>query len=286
MANLPDLDTPNMGLTAFWNVNATVTQADLNNIIANLFSHTLYDNGVDGTVRVSTMGAIDNLAGRFLFRVRVRTDGLIVVWQLRSYDPDLLGPATATLRQAAGVGYGATRGVLLPYSQTGTRGGSVTLWALLCDALENLMTTTPFKTVVNTATVGHYDFQFPTMNKIYILGEDAFSSLTFTQPSSGNAVLFAALSASHWLDTSSIGGGYSFSHSTTVNALTINSNSGAHGVDYDRPALYYTLYPGHTNWPLSPVATVNNFDESGGQGGSGSQTNRHFGYITLYCLET
>lgn len=289
MANLPDLNTATMGLTGFWDVNANVTAADMTNIVNNLASFTTYDNGVDGTVRVSLAGAIDNLNGRYLFRVRVRTDGTILVWGLRADDPDLLGTATAAIRTVAGVGYPATRGSLLPQSQTGTRSGSVTLWALLCDAIENLMTTTPFKTVVNTATVGHYDFQYPTMTKIYVLGEElggvGSNSFTFTQPSSGNGILMVAFHFSKFSDINSINGGSpNVQLNCALNAVAVNDGTGGNDVDYG--LRYYTLAPNHTNWPLAAVSTVNNFSMSISSNNVGIASARMVTYLVLYAVET
>lgn len=286
MANLPDLNTAAMGLTAFWNVNAAITAADMTNIAANLNTFTTYDNGIDGRVRVTIAGGISNPGGTFEFHVRVRTDGLILVWMLRANDPDLLGTATAAERLASGAGYPASRGALLTQSANGSRTGT-TLWAVVCDALENLMTTTPFKTVVNTATVGHYDFQYPTMTKIYVLGEElsrngtgtTSDSFTFTQPSSGNGILMVAFNKSGRVAGTVSG---SFTSSATFNVVSISTNSNTNA---DHGQRYYTFAPNHTNWPVRALATINDFSAAVSNGTNNSTT-VVCGYLVIYAVET
>lgn len=74
MANLPDLDTGNIGIISYWcahdyraTAGATIDPTDVIDI---LDSYTIYDNGVDGTYSKDPRTV----------NVRVKNDGWIIAW--------------------------------------------------------------------------------------------------------------------------------------------------------------------------------------------------------------
>jgi len=77
MATLPDLDTTQIGVIAFWNAHdhrvdpASGATIDPTDVLGVLKSYTLYDNGVDGLI---------DYGPRTDINVRVKNDGWIIAW--------------------------------------------------------------------------------------------------------------------------------------------------------------------------------------------------------------
>jgi len=77
MATLPDLDTSQIGVIAFWNAHdhrvdpASGATIDPTDVLGVLKSYTLYDNGIDGTI---------DYGPRTDINVRVKNDGWIIAW--------------------------------------------------------------------------------------------------------------------------------------------------------------------------------------------------------------
>jgi len=77
MANLPDLDTSEIGVIAFWNAHDhranpnSGAVIDPTDVLGVLSSYTLYDNGVDGAISYGPRADIN---------VRVKNDGWIIAW--------------------------------------------------------------------------------------------------------------------------------------------------------------------------------------------------------------
>lgn len=300
MANLPNLPTTTIGLLAYWNVGVNISQANLTAFAAALYYVEIYDNGVQGKIRVNQTGAID-AAGQLLVGVRMRSDGVIMAYNLRAADVDLTLPTPAIQTLAAGP-IDIPRGCMLPFLNMADGGRKAATTTMLAEALAVMETgyiTSPGKTPVNKLTAGHFDFQFDPCNKLYLMGDDLFTnanlgtpgftstvfdSFNFTQPGAGNAVLAAFVSC-----RTGLGGngptGARCGGSLTLGALVLSAA--------DITATWYKfigLTPNATNWPLTAPGFANTVNSSctasHSMGGGNPQVNANTqAFVFIYCVE-
>jgi hypothetical protein len=285
MANLPDLDTSDISLFAWWSLGVNITIAE---VLGILETYTQYDNGVDGTLRMTDRGVRDPNASNRIY-VRCRSDGLIVAYMKRSLEVQDGNQATTTTQ-------GDTADLVFPIYPTTVRSRigiftqnsyhmdfttNTTLLAATLDVMENTFTAGG-KVVVNTATVPHYDFEYPTANHFYIIGMKNLNVGsfvgTFTQPPAGNTILgiWSFLRG----DAANIDG-TTKTVSIVVGALSLSvsfvNNASARGA-------YRRWTSAQVAANLQPLGTANQLvltiSETAGSARAG------IGMLVIYCVET
>lgn len=200
MAQLPNLDTTVISTIAYHDIGVPITKSD---ILPHLESFTEYDNGIDGTILIddflntsSPITPIIDVGKGVRVNVRVRTDGVLLAWNLRANEQD--GVENANQETAVGASpVNGQRSLFFPNWNNNSGGYNVkwTFLSLALRAMEQLVVS-GLKTEVTADNVQYYDYEYPNVNTIYILsgnGGGATDTGTFTEPASGTSIrVFAA----------------------------------------------------------------------------------------------
>lgn len=160
MANLPDINTANVGIIAFWNAedHKTAGVADPTDCTGVFTSYSVYDNGLDGYI---TLGS-----GRH-FNCRVKNDGWCVAWIDRT---NTFGHPTLEASAFGESGYKGYYDILWNWFQYSANiSSTLTTLSYIISLFEAALETSGDFTFATT-DVGHYCYEFPDANVLTLLG--------------------------------------------------------------------------------------------------------------------
>lgn len=162
MANLPDINTANVGIIAFWNAedHKTAGVVDPTDCTAVFTSYSVYDNGLDGYI---TLGSGRN------FNCRVKNDGWCVAW----IDRTNTFPYPAADKVAADFGETGYKGyydILWDWFAYPNISSTLTTLGYIISLFEAALETSGDFTF-DAADVGHYCYEFTNANVLTLLSE-------------------------------------------------------------------------------------------------------------------
>lgn len=170
MANLPNINTSDIGIIAFWNAHdhrVNGASIDPTDSIPTFSTYTVYDNGIDGKIDPSAKGwggsdrQID---------VRVKNDGWIIAWIDRTNTFDYPDKAAGDFGES---GYKGYYDILWDWFKNNVNVSSsyTTLSYMIYKLYDTLSNKAEF--TFAAADVGHYCYEFINANVITVLDVQA-----------------------------------------------------------------------------------------------------------------
>jgi len=146
VANLPDLDSSVISFITYWDVGVVIEKAD---VVFLFESYTEYDNGIEGTYILTGLR----------YRVRVRTDGLIVAYMLRADESE-----SGAIHSVGGTTNASRRNV---FNDDITPNTNHTHLYEVIDDFENAVTTAG-KIIASELDLQYYDYSLPAATHVYV----------------------------------------------------------------------------------------------------------------------
>jgi len=219
MANLPDINTANVGLIAFWNAEdhktaGVVDPTDCTGVFTN---YSVYDNGIDGDISLGS--------GR-LFNCRVKNDGWCVAWIDRTNTFGWPNKAAGDFGETAAKGY---YDVLWDWvAHSASISSTLTTLSYIISLFEAALETSGDFTF-SAGDVGHYCYEHTNANVLTMLDIHANNEIQTgqVQYTTGTTMYYAAITgrlyhhvdsvldiitfAGNTLDTTAVGGNQLYS---------------------------------------------------------------------------
>lgn len=190
MANLPDINTANVGIIAFWNAEdhktaGVVDPTDCTGVFTN---YSVYDNGLDGDISLGS--------GR-LFNCRVKNDGWCVAWIDRTNTFFYPNKLVSDFGESGYKGYYDILWDWISYNA----GISATLTTLsyILSLLEAALETSGDFTFA-AGDVGHYCYEFTSANVMTLLSVfvNGAAQTGNVQHTTGTSIYYAAVTAAEY----------------------------------------------------------------------------------------
>jgi hypothetical protein len=197
MANLPDINTANVGIIAFWNAHDhlaagadTIDPTDCTSIFT---SYSVYDNGINGYVDPDAKGW--GGSGRYL-NIRVKNDGWIIAWIDRT---NTFWYPTKPSADFGESGYKGYYDLIKDWmDHNANTNGTYSMISYAISHLYNALTNKASFAFV-AADVGHYCYEFTNANVLTIAGHNFVLSGTYNgyfQYTSGTSIYHASVTGS------------------------------------------------------------------------------------------
>lgn len=187
MTNLPDIDTADVGIIAFWNAEdhktaGVVDPTDCTGVFTN---YSVYDNGLDGNISLGS--------GR-LFNCRVKNDGWCVAWIDRT---NTFGYPNKPSSDFGESGYKGYYDILWGWFPGGNISSTLTTLSYILSLLEAALETSGNFTFAAT-DVGHYCYEFASANVMTLLDVQKRdgTQVGYVQYTSGTSIMHASAGAS------------------------------------------------------------------------------------------
>lgn len=249
MADIPNINTADVGIIAFWNAedHKTAGVVDPLDCTGVFTAYDVYDNGLDG---YKTLGS-----GRH-FNCRVKNDGWCVAWIDRT---NTFGHPTLTPSEFGESGYKGYYDILWDwFNPFGNISSTLTTLSYILSLLEAALETSGNFTFAAT-DVGHYCYEFTSANVLTMLDvqKTEGTQVGYVQYTPGTSIMHASVGASakksgdYPLTTVRFGGNVLVTspslHQTRHGTADILANNWMPNplTDYE---MYVTTYDMHTSY--------------------------------------